>query len=103
MKNTDAKNDDTDCYRTYDLFSWLKMEKGELSPNPNDTPLGTLVPYYMTNVDPKDPDHTKAAEYWCYNDIAKFGDLQSLSIDAAGNDPFNLNTYKNIPVEYVKL
>lgn len=29
------------------------MKKGELSSDPKDTPLGTLVPYYMTNIDPK--------------------------------------------------
>ena len=83
--------------RTFKLFHYLTME-------PQDTlskaSLGDLVPYQMFNADAS--DKKLAAEYWCFNDITKFGDLQALCKTATDNDPFQINkdnTVNPIPAE----
>jgi hypothetical protein len=59
------------------------------------TPLGALIPYYISNpADPKNPTGD-AAEYWCYNDIVQFGDLGAI-VKTDNQDPFQLNINNDI-------
>ncbi|KAF2108807.1 hypothetical protein BDV96DRAFT_586723 [Lophiotrema nucula] len=76
--------------RTFDLFGFLGMafQDDLASAKP-----GQLVKYSMTNlVNPSDED-SPAAEYWCYNDKSKFGDLGAFT----AQDAFGLNEAGDIP------
>ncbi|KAF3905797.1 hypothetical protein AA313_de0205104 [Arthrobotrys entomopaga] len=70
--------------RLFDLFAYLKMEKEELSDN---TPLGSLVPYYIQNLN----DEGVVWEPWCFNNITKWGGYKKLAERAANADAFHLN------------
>jgi hypothetical protein len=70
------------------------------------TQAGALVPYYLQNVEnPSQPPPVDAVvqEWWRFNDITVFGDLNQLSKSTPGNDVFTLNTDGQIPTEYVIL
>jgi len=74
----------------------------ELQALTKTTPAGALVPYYMNNVEnPSQPPPANAViqEWWRFNDITEFGDLNVLSKSVAGNDVFSLNTHGQIPAE----
>ena len=68
----------------FDLFKQLKMEKKDLSDNP---PLGSLVPYYMQNLN----DRCVGMEPWCFNNITKWGSYTKLAEKEPGSDAFHLN------------
>jgi hypothetical protein len=60
-----------------------------------DTPIGSLIPYYIQNpLDPLNPSGP-AREYWCYNDIVKVGDINDI-VKADNMDPFQLNVNNDI-------
>jgi hypothetical protein len=66
-----------------------------------DNVIGSLVPYYMQNNEehPVDPNNPKAEEYFCFNDITKFGDLAQITQQSSRFDPFKINANGKIPSE----
>ncbi|KAK6333011.1 hypothetical protein TWF718_010835 [Orbilia javanica] len=85
--------------RLFDLFQHLHMKKGDLADNP---PLGSLVPYYIQNI-----DDGVVLEPWCFNNITKWGGYKKLAEKAANADAFYLNgdaedNSHKIPVSILK-
>ena len=76
------------------------MDKLPLGP---DTPNGSLIPYYFQNKVAGDLLE-KTGEFWCYNDIVKWGDLKDIITESTGYDPFRINSDTqeeyHIPPEY---
>ena len=60
------------------------MEKEDLSNNP---PPGSLVPYYMQNLD----DKGVVLEPWSFNNFTQWGSYSKLAERASGSDAFHLN------------
>ncbi|TGO43681.1 hypothetical protein BCON_1097g00010 [Botryotinia convoluta] len=71
--------------RMFDLFAWLKMEKKDLC---DDTEIGSLVPYYIQNINP----NKAVREPWCFNNITKWGGYTKIAEKAPNADAFGLNT-----------
>ena len=75
-------------HRLFGLFHHLGMEKKTLEEN---TPVGSLIPYYMQNIE---DDNVK--EPWCFNNICKFGDYKYWAKQAGRDrDAFSLNEGTN--------
>ena len=81
-----------DICRTFDLFNYLGMKLSDLDAT---TPVGALIPYYMKNLNPKDP--TQGQEFFRYNDITQWGDIATINAQAPSNDPFSMNYDGQIP------
>ena len=86
--------------RVFDLFTWLKMpfvNKDELR---SDTPIGSLIPYSMTN-----KNGTEQNEPFCFNGITKWGSYVDIAASAGeGGDAFGFNEdpyAREIPPAYV--
>ena len=60
----------------------------------SNTPAGSLVKYYLHNED-KAGD---VEEYWHYNDITHYGDLDKLAKSSIGPDIFKLNLNARNPI-----
>ena len=76
------------------------MEKKDLSQSP---PPGSLVPYYIQNVDEDDV----VLEPWCFNDFTKWGSYSKLAAQASESDAFHLNDdaedkSHKIPARYIQ-
>ena len=73
----------------FDLFATLQMPVVDFS---SKAQLGSIVPYQMENDGP-----TGQQEYFCYNNITKWGSYKTITQTAANNDPFLMNTDNGIP------
>jgi hypothetical protein len=76
------------------------MDEKPLTP---DTPVGSLIPYYFQNQ--KNIEGGKMTEeFWCYNDIVKWGDLRTIIAQSSDYDPFGINSdtreQYHIPLKY---
>lgn len=60
------------------------MEKKDLSDNP---PLGSLVPYYIQNLN----DKGAGWEPWCFNNFTEWGSYKKLAEEKANYDAFHFN------------
>jgi hypothetical protein len=67
------------------------MKLTDLKTNPN-APLGSIIPYYMQNVEGKD-----GFEPWCYNGISLWGSYTSIQAQSPSDDPFQMSTDDSIP------
>jgi hypothetical protein len=75
----------------FDLFGVLPDMK--VLPFSPSVDIGTLVPYQMTNED----SSGQPQEYWCYNNISKYGSYKGITSQDTSHDPFQMNTDGNIP------
>lgn len=64
------------------------------------TPVGTLIPYYMKNLDPHNPT---GREFFHFNDTTKWGDIATINSQAPSYDPFFMNYKEEIPSGYVQM
>ncbi|KAM7211266.1 putative amine oxidase [Rhypophila decipiens] len=83
--------------RTFDLFKKLGMNVEPLGPSgpSGDPPLGSLVPYYMTNIDPVS---NQAQEPWRYNDVNQWGSYSSI-VKISGTDPWQLDADRSLEID----
>jgi hypothetical protein len=72
----------------------MNMNKSPLAPNTSDPPLGSLIPYYMTNVD---PISNLPQEPWRFNDVNQWGGYKTI-VTAQGLDPWQFNTDLSINI-----
>jgi hypothetical protein len=84
--------------RTFNLFTKLGMGFGTLDPNgnwANDPPLGTLIPYYLTNI--IDPKTDLAQEPWRFNNVNQWGSYSSIA--ANNDDPWAFTADKSLQID----
>ncbi|KAK6211335.1 putative amine oxidase [Colletotrichum tabaci] len=83
--------------RTFSLFTDLGMDFGSLDPNgdwANDPPLGTLIPYYLTNID---PTSGLPQEPWRFNNVNNWGSYSSIATE--NEDPWAFTADKTIQID----
>ena len=62
--------------------------------------IGSVIPYQMENdAAPGGPQQ----EYFCYNNITRWGSYTGITTAAAHHDPFVINTNSAIPDRYKNL
>ena len=67
----------------------------------DDTPIGSLVPYYIQNIAVDGKKKGQVNEPWCYNANTKWGDYVEITSSDRGHfDPFRINDDKKIPSRY---
>ena len=73
------------------------MDFGSLDPNgnwANDPSLGTLIPYYLTNID---PTSGLPQEPWRFNNVNKWGSYSSIATD--NEDPWAFTADKSLQID----
>lgn len=73
----------------FDLFAELRIP---VVPFDSSAAIGSVVPYQMEN----DSGGTQQ-EYWCYNNITRWGSYAGITTTDAHHDPFVINADGAIP------
>jgi hypothetical protein len=71
----------------FDLFFILGMQRQDFS---SSAPIGSLVPYQMEN-SVTVGSTTVQQEYWCYNNVTKWGSYVDITTADVNQNPFDLN------------
>ncbi|KAJ0162874.1 putative bifunctional amine oxidase [Colletotrichum tanaceti] len=84
--------------RVFSLFTDLGMGFGSLDPKgnwANDPPLGTLIPYYLTNID---PTTGVPQEPWRFNNVNSWGSYSSIATET--EDPWSFSADKTLQIDH---
>lgn len=78
----------------FSLFTKLGMDKSALNPNGDDPPLGSLIEYFMQNID---PTSNLPQEPWRFNSVNQWGGYSNIAI-FKGDDPWQFNTDQSLNI-----
>ncbi|KAH8903391.1 amine oxidase [Coniochaeta sp. PMI_546] len=70
------------------------MDKSALNPNGDDPPLGSLIEYFMQNID---PTSNLPQEPWRFNSVNQWGGYSNIAI-FKGDDPWQFNTDQSLNI-----
>lgn len=82
-------------HRVFSLFNKMNMQIKPLTPGGQDPPLGSLIQYFMQNID---PSSNLPQEPWRYNGVNQWGGYTTIAT-AQGTDPWQFNTDASLKID----